>query len=88
MQSEFVSKLLLNANRYILEPVAFLQCSDTMQSKIIFLVFFQGLRSPRLGEQSEAIVKFPTLMDRFPFPILINVAFLKLADVFRTGYDN
>ena len=44
-----------------------------------------GLRSPRPGEQCEAIVRFPTLMDRFPFPILINTAFLKLADIFRTG---
>lgn len=45
----------------------------------------KGLRSTRVGEQCEAIVKFPSLMDRFPFPILINSAFLKLADVFRIG---
>lgn len=45
----------------------------------------KGLRSSRVGEQCEAIVKFPVLVDRFPFPILINAAFLKLADVFRNG---
>lgn len=32
-----------------------------------------------------AIVRFPALFERYPFPILINSAFLKLADVFRTG---
>jgi len=44
-----------------------------------------GLRALKVGEQCEAIVKFPSLFERFPFPILINSAFLKLADTFRTG---
>lgn len=44
-----------------------------------------GLRSVKLGDQCEAIVRFPALFERYPFPILINSAFLKLADVFRTG---
>lgn len=44
-----------------------------------------GLRASRVGDQCEAIVKFPSLVDRFPFPILINAAYLKLAEVFRTG---
>lgn len=44
-----------------------------------------GLRSPKIGEQSEAIVRFPCLFQKYPFPILINSAFLKLADIFRTG---
>lgn len=35
-----------------------------------------------VGEQCEAIVKFPSLMDKFPFPVMINTALLKLADVF------
>ncbi len=43
----------------------------------------QGLRSGRLGEQGEAIVRFPRLFSKYPFPILINSALLKLADVFR-----
>ena len=44
-----------------------------------------GLRSSRVGEQCEAIVRFPVLVDRYPFPVLINAAFLKLSDLFRTG---
>uniref|UniRef100_H3AI56 Integrator complex subunit 7 n=1 Tax=Latimeria chalumnae TaxID=7897 RepID=H3AI56_LATCH len=44
-----------------------------------------GLRSGKLGEQCEAVVRFPRLFQRYPFPILINSAFLKLADVFRVG---
>ena len=43
----------------------------------------QGLRCGRLGEQSEAIVRFPRLFAKYPFPILINSALLKLADIFR-----
>jgi len=45
----------------------------------------KGLRSAKLGEQSEAIVKFPRLLERYPFPVLINTALLKLAEVFRQG---
>ena len=47
------------------------------------LILFQGLRCGRLGEQVEAIVRFPRLFARYPFPILINSALLKLADIFR-----
>ncbi|RMC12421.1 hypothetical protein DUI87_09936 [Hirundo rustica rustica] len=42
-------------------------------------------RSGKLGEQCEAVVRFPRLFQKYPFPILINSAFLKLADVFRVG---
>nr|XP_039249047.1 integrator complex subunit 7-like [Styela clava] len=45
----------------------------------------KGLRAQKVGQQCEAIVRFPGLFERFPFPILINSAFLKLADVFRVG---
>uniref|UniRef100_A0A1B6DJT3 Integrator complex subunit 7 n=1 Tax=Clastoptera arizonana TaxID=38151 RepID=A0A1B6DJT3_9HEMI len=45
----------------------------------------KGLRSGRVGEQCEAIVRFPKLFEKYPFPILINSSFLKLADVFRVG---
>uniref|UniRef100_A0A0K8SVT4 Integrator complex subunit 7 N-terminal domain-containing protein n=1 Tax=Lygus hesperus TaxID=30085 RepID=A0A0K8SVT4_LYGHE len=45
----------------------------------------KGLRSGRVGEQCEAIVRFPRLFEKYPFPILINSSFLKLADVFRVG---
>ncbi|XP_014239992.1 integrator complex subunit 7 [Cimex lectularius] len=45
----------------------------------------KGLRSGKVGEQCEAIVRFPRLFEKYPFPILINSSFLKLADVFRVG---
>ncbi|KAJ7390820.1 Integrator complex subunit 7 [Desmophyllum pertusum] len=45
----------------------------------------KGLRSSKTGEQCEAIVRFPSLFEKYPFPILINSALLKLADVFRVG---
>lgn len=45
----------------------------------------KGLRSSKVGEQCEAIVRFPRLFEKYPFPILINSACLKLGDVFRCG---
>lgn len=49
------------------------------------LILFIGLRSTKIGEQCEAIVRFPRLFEKYPFPILINSSLLKLADVFRVG---
>uniref|UniRef100_T1J6J8 Integrator complex subunit 7 n=1 Tax=Strigamia maritima TaxID=126957 RepID=T1J6J8_STRMM len=45
----------------------------------------KGIRSNKIGDQSEAIVRFPRLFEKYPFPILINSACLKLAELFRTG---
>ncbi|CAE1237033.1 INTS7 [Acanthosepion pharaonis] len=45
----------------------------------------KGLRSQKLGDQCEAVVRFPRLFEKYPFPILINSAVLKLAEVFRAG---
>ncbi|XP_025105728.1 integrator complex subunit 7-like [Pomacea canaliculata] len=45
----------------------------------------KGLRSGKIGIQCEAIVKFPRLFEKYPFPILINSALLKIADVYRGG---
>lgn len=45
----------------------------------------RGLQSINIGEQSEAIVRFTTLFQRYPLPILINSACLKLAEAFRNG---
>lgn len=55
--------------------------------KIHNLVLFLGLRSGKVGEQCEAIVRFPKLFEKYPFPILINASLLKLSDVFRMGYS-
>lgn len=48
-------------------------------------VVVSGLRSKIVGEQCESILRFEGLFDRFPFPIVINSAYLKLSDVFREG---
>ncbi|CAD7091372.1 unnamed protein product [Hermetia illucens] len=45
----------------------------------------KGLRSTKIGEQCEAIVRFPRMFEKYPFPILINSSFLKLAEFFRNG---
>eukprot|EP00794_Sanderia_malayensis_P020330 gene20330-22330_t len=45
----------------------------------------KGLRTGKVEEQCEAIVRFPALFSKYPYPILVNSAFLKLADVFRGG---
>lgn len=52
---------------------------------LVLMCFVAGLRSGKLGEQCEAVVLFPKLFQKYPFPILINSAFLKLADIFRLG---
>lgn len=48
-------------------------------------MFSLGLRSTNIGEQCEAIVRFPKLFEKYPFPIVINSNFLKLAEFFRVG---
>ena len=50
------------------------------------LTVFAGLRSMKVGVQCESVVRFPRLFEKYPFPILINSAFLRLSDVFRAGY--
>uniref|UniRef100_A0A1I8Q617 Integrator complex subunit 7 n=1 Tax=Stomoxys calcitrans TaxID=35570 RepID=A0A1I8Q617_STOCA len=45
----------------------------------------KGLRSTKIGVQCEAIVRFPRLFEKYPFPILINSSFLKLAEFFLNG---
>lgn len=47
--------------------------------------FLSGLRSAKIGEQCEAIVRYPKIFEKYPFPILINSSFLKLAEFFRMG---
>lgn len=45
----------------------------------------RGLQSQNIGDQSEAVVRFTNLFERYPLPILINSACLKLAEAFRCG---
>ena len=48
----------------------------------------KSLRTGKIGEQCEAIVKLPDTFEEYPFPILVNTAFLKVAEIFRTCNDN
>lgn len=45
----------------------------------------KALRATKIGDQCEAIVRFPRLFEKYPFPILVNSSLLKLAEVFRVG---
>ncbi|CAK9296351.1 unnamed protein product [Gordionus sp. m RMFG-2023] len=45
----------------------------------------RGLHSMLIGDQCQAIVKFLQFFDKYPFPIFINAAYLKLANFYRTG---
>nr|XP_040236397.2 integrator complex subunit 7 [Anopheles coluzzii] len=54
-------------------------------SNSVLIELDKGLRSSKIGDQCEAIIRFPKLFERYPFPILINSSFLKLAEFFRIG---
>uniref|UniRef100_A0A182SHY3 Integrator complex subunit 7 n=1 Tax=Anopheles maculatus TaxID=74869 RepID=A0A182SHY3_9DIPT len=54
-------------------------------SNSVLMDLDKGLRSNKIGDQCEAIIRFPKLFERYPFPILINSSFLKLAEFFRIG---
>ena len=58
------------------------------ESNAVLSELYKGLTSGRLGDESQSIVKFPDLFSKHPFPILINSACLKLADLFRSNTSN
>jgi integrator complex subunit 7 len=43
----------------------------------------KGLRSVQVGEQCESILFFGKLLNRYPFPSIVNSSLLKLADLFH-----
>lgn len=47
-----------------------------------------SLRTGKIGDQCETIVKLPSLFEEYPFPILIDAVFLKLGDLFRECNNN
>ena len=59
--------------------------SDESNANAALTELEKGLRSSKVGEQAEAIVRFPHLFSQFPFPILINSGMMKLADLFKQG---
>ena len=52
----------------------------------ILMELDRGLRSPRTSDQCEAIFFFARLISTYPWPIIVNTAALKLADLFRNRY--
>ncbi|XP_033157689.1 integrator complex subunit 7 [Drosophila mauritiana] len=54
-------------------------------SNAVLMELDKGLRSTKQGIQCEAVVRFPRLFEKYPFPILINSSFIKLADYFVSG---
>ncbi|CAL8071080.1 unnamed protein product [Calicophoron daubneyi] len=42
----------------------------------------KGLQSISLGEQCKAIAQFPDLLEKYPFPVVVNSIFLKITQVF------
>jgi integrator complex subunit 7 len=69
-------------------PSAGSSWSDSADANTALAELDQGLRCGRIGDQSEAIVRFPRLFAKYPFPILISSSLLKLADVFRQQNSN
>ncbi len=62
--------------------------SYNLEANVLLAELDKGLRSATVGDQCEAIVRYPWLFARYPFPILINSAALKLAEVFRNSGGN
>lgn len=49
------------------------------------VILDQGLQSQNIGDQSEAVARFTSLFLRYPLPILIDSACLKLSEAFKNG---
>lgn len=45
-----------------------------------------GLQEPEVGKQCEAILFLTKIIAKFPFPIVVNTAVLKLASVFKNRF--
>lgn len=45
----------------------------------------RGLQSPNINDQCDAVIRFTTLFKKYPMPLLVNSAFLKLAEAFRVS---
>lgn len=58
---------------------------ESRDANSLLIELDRGLQSPNIGDQSEAVVRFTSLFQRFPLPILINSACLRLAEAFRCG---
>merc|ERR1712226_888159 len=55
------------------------------QGNLLILSLDKGFRSGSAGDQIDSLVRLPTILNQIPLPVLINSAFLKLADLFRAA---
>ena len=63
--------------------------SDQEQNSLLVLLDLdQKIRSPSVGTICEAIVCYPDVLDRFPFPTVVNSVVLKLAENFVSTNTN
>ena len=58
---------------------------DLHQGNLLILSLDKGFRSGLPGDQIDSLVSLPTILNQIPLPVLINSAFLKLADLFRAA---
>ncbi|KAA3670855.1 integrator complex subunit 7, partial [Paragonimus westermani] len=64
------------------------QLSDTEIGKdanVLIMELNKGLQSANLGDQCKAIAQFPNLLEKYPFPVVVNSVSLKIAQVFCDG---
>ncbi|VDP88735.1 unnamed protein product [Echinostoma caproni] len=54
-------------------------------ANVLIMELNKGLQSPNLGEQCKAIAQFPNLLEKYPFPMVVNSIFLKIAQIFCDG---
>ncbi|THD21772.1 Integrator complex subunit 7 [Fasciola hepatica] len=54
-------------------------------ANVLIMELNKGLQSPNLGEQCKAIAQFPNLLEKYPFPMVVNSIFLKITQIFCDG---
>lgn len=58
---------------------------ETRDANSLLVELDRGLQSPNVNDQCDAVTRFTTLFQKYPMPLLVNSAFLKLAEAFRVG---
>lgn len=56
---------------------------DSKDANSLLVELDRGLQSQNIGDQSEAVARFTNLFQRYPLPILIDLACLKLSEAFK-----
>lgn len=76
--------LLLNVVVYLITNNADMD-QESKDANSLLVELDRGLQSSNIGDQSEAVVRFSKLFQKYPLPIIINAACLKLSEAFRNG---